>query len=340
MSATIRQISEACGVSRGTVDRVLNHRGKVRPETEARVRETARRLGYRKNLAGQALAARKKNYVIGVLLLSEGVEFFDEVKAGICQAESEICDYGIRIEIETMKGYHIEKQLQRMREMASRVHLLILHTVNDARIVAEIDRLAEKGIPVITLNTDVEGSRRLCHVGCDFVKSGRTACGLLGLIQQKALIGIATGSVMSLGHNQRISGFGQLCRERFPDFQIQEIIETEDDDETAWRRTAAMLKSHPEITAVYVVAAGAKGVCRAIEEAGRTEDILVIANDATPSVRSLMKEGRIAAVIGQEPFSQGYRAVMLGFQHLVGEAVPEQEVWLVKNEIIIRENIE
>lgn len=32
---TIKQIAELCGVSRGTVDRVLNGRGKVKPEKNA-----------------------------------------------------------------------------------------------------------------------------------------------------------------------------------------------------------------------------------------------------------------------------------------------------------------
>ncbi|RZT03053.1 LacI family DNA-binding transcriptional regulator [Cuneatibacter caecimuris] len=338
MAVTIRQISEACGVSRGTVDRVLNNRGKVRPETEAMVRREAARLGYRKNLAGQALAARKKNYTIGVLMLSEGVEFFDEVLAGIRQAESEIRDYGIHIEVVTMKGYHIEEQAERMREMSSRIHLLILHTVNDPRIAREIDCLEESGIPVITLNTDVEGCRRLCHVGCDFIKSGRTACGLLGLISPGgAQIGVATGTVLSLGHNQRISGFAQLCREHFSGFEIKDVIETLDDDETAYVQTKAMLSRHPELTAVYVVASGASGVCRAIKEAGR--NLTVIANDRTPSVSRLTENGQIAAVIGQEPFQQGYKAVILAFQYLVGESRPEQEVWYMKNEILIRENL-
>ena len=31
---TIKEIARLCGVSRGTVDRVLNKRGKVKPETE------------------------------------------------------------------------------------------------------------------------------------------------------------------------------------------------------------------------------------------------------------------------------------------------------------------
>lgn len=76
---TIKQIAELCGVSRGTVDRVLNGRGKVKPEKAALVREMAEKLNYRPNPAGKALSARRKQPVVGVLIASEGVHFFDEV---------------------------------------------------------------------------------------------------------------------------------------------------------------------------------------------------------------------------------------------------------------------
>ena len=44
--ATIKQIANLAGVSRGTVDRVLNTRGTVNPETAAKVREIAALLNY------------------------------------------------------------------------------------------------------------------------------------------------------------------------------------------------------------------------------------------------------------------------------------------------------
>ena len=59
--ATIKQISELSGVSRGTVDRVLNGRGHVSPEKERLVRSIAEQVGYKPNRAGKALAARKKS---------------------------------------------------------------------------------------------------------------------------------------------------------------------------------------------------------------------------------------------------------------------------------------
>ena len=47
---TIKEIARLCGVSRGTVDRVLNKRGKVKPETEALILKTIEEMGYTKNV--------------------------------------------------------------------------------------------------------------------------------------------------------------------------------------------------------------------------------------------------------------------------------------------------
>ena len=41
---TIKQIADLCGVSRGTVDRVINERGNVKPETKELVLSMAKEL--------------------------------------------------------------------------------------------------------------------------------------------------------------------------------------------------------------------------------------------------------------------------------------------------------
>jgi LacI family transcriptional regulator len=51
---------------------VLNHRGKVKPETEALILRTIHRMGYTKNIAGKALTVRKNAPVFGALVSSEG----------------------------------------------------------------------------------------------------------------------------------------------------------------------------------------------------------------------------------------------------------------------------
>ena len=340
MAVTMKQIAEACNVSRGTVDRVLNNRGKVRKEIAALVREKAEELGYRPNTAGKALAARKKNYVIGVILTSEGVEFFSEVLNGIQKGREEIADFGVTLLIRSMKGYQEEKQLALMDEMRSSVQLLILNGINEERIADRIREYMQDKFPVITINADVENSGRLCYVGCDFYARGRTAGGILGLLcGGRASVGIATGTVKVLGHNQRIAGFSAACRERYPEMKIADMIETNDDDEAGYEQTCLMLKRCPEISAIYIVAAGAAGVCRAVEESGRADSIFVVASDSTDSVKEWMKKGVIRAAVCQNPFGQGYHAVLIAAGYLVQSIVPTSD-FIVKNEIKILENIE
>ena len=46
MAVTIQQIADAAGVSRGTVDRALNNRGRVDPDVAENIRKIAEELGY------------------------------------------------------------------------------------------------------------------------------------------------------------------------------------------------------------------------------------------------------------------------------------------------------
>lgn len=81
--ATIKEIASLAGVSRGTVDRVLNHRGSVNPQTEQKILEIVQELDYKPNKAGIVLAARKKNLKLGVVLLGLGTVFYDDILSGV-----------------------------------------------------------------------------------------------------------------------------------------------------------------------------------------------------------------------------------------------------------------
>ena len=95
--ATIREIAELAGVSRGTVDRVLNNRGSVNAATAALVRDIAARLDYKPNPAGIALAAQRKNVKLGVLLFDTKNPFFEDVWKGVLEKEEELAGYNCTV---------------------------------------------------------------------------------------------------------------------------------------------------------------------------------------------------------------------------------------------------
>lgn len=340
VAVTIKQIAKITGVSRGTVDRVLNHRGNVNRQTEAMINKTAQELGYKPNLAGKALAARKKRYVIAVILCSEENEFFDDVIDGIRWAEKESADYGITVRLLTMKGYDTERQLELLDSVKSDVQLVILNAINDVRIREKIRQMNELGVRFITVNTEIEGGDVLCHVGVDYEKSGSTAAGIMGLIAgDNVRIVIAMGSRNILGHNQRVDGFTRTMKKRYPSNEIVTVFETKDDVERAYNEMKAALQKYPDVSAVYITSGGQKGVCRAIAESGR-KDIVVITSDATRTVRENVNAGIIKATICQEPFRQGYCSLHTAVQYLVYGELPDADTYAVKNEIKIHENIQ
>lgn len=340
MAVTIKQISEICGISRGTVDRVLNNRGKVKPETEQHIRQIAEQLGYTPNIAAKTLASQKKSLTIGIITISEGNAFFEEVFKGINQAEKEISPYGTKIILKTMKGYDTLRQLELINELKDKVNALILNPISDPRIAAEIDKLTDLGICVITMNNDIENSKRLCYVGSNYIKGGETACGMLGIITGgTANISVITGSTKVLGHAQRILGFKNVMNEKYPNFNIVNFEEANDDEILAFDITKKMLEQNKDINAIFVVAGGVYGVCRAVMAHGAEDKINIICFDNVPATTDMMKKGIIKATICQQPYTQGYKSVKLAFDYLVSGKALEKDQFIVKNEIKIVENL-
>ena len=179
--ATIKQIAELAGVSRGTVDRVLNNRGSVNANTAARVREIAEKLNYKPNKAGLMLAAQKKNLKIGVILFPDSNPFFSEVLEGVNAKAKELSAYNFTVLIRQVPFDETEQFNTMEALLAEGINGLVIAPFNSLYIAAEIDRLTEMNIPVITVNTDIL-SRRIAYVGSNYRLSGQTAAGLVSLM--------------------------------------------------------------------------------------------------------------------------------------------------------------
>ncbi len=338
--ATMKEIAELAGVSRGTVDRVLNHRGEVKPETEKKIMDIVRLLDYQPNKAGIALAAQKKKIKIGVLLFGQENPFFDELMEGLHQKAEDLSFYGCTI-IEKRTSFALEEQLGAIDELIDEeIQGLILSPYNDIQIQKKIDALAEINIPCITVNTDIPDSKRIAYVGSDYYQCGQTAGGLMGLITGgKAKVGIITGSHKVLCHEERIDGFMDNLNIRYPEIQIVEITENKDDEYTSYDVVTKMLQEHPDITALYFTAAGVHGGCQAVAKLKKGNLLRVITFDAMETTREMIQEDIITATLCQQPFDQGSNSLALLIDYLVFGKLPEKELNYVDSSILIKENL-
>ena len=339
---TIKDIADLAGVSRGTVDRVLNHRGSVNPQTAKKILEIADKLNYKPNRAGLVLAAQKKNIRLGVILFGKGNPFFDDVVKSIRQKEEELACYHCRILLK-WTDVDVDEQLAAIDELlAEGVSGIAISPANDPMLAQRINELADRDIPVVTLNTDITGCRRLAFVGSNYYQTGATAAGLMRLMaghnRAPIHVGIISGSYKILCHTERIEGFKNAIL-KDDRFHIEDTIVNDEDDSVSYERTLHLLQEHPGINALYFAASGISGGCKAALDTGRARDMTIITYDAVPSTCRLLEEDVISATICQQPEVQGRLPLEILFNYLAAGEGPKTDVNYTTVDIRIKENL-
>lgn len=224
MAGTIKEIAERAGVSRGTVDRALNNRGRIKPEVAERIMAIAKELDYHSNRKTKKNTQKAdKNIKIGVITQLSEASFMIPVKAGIRDAERELEYLGVELLLKDIESVDEEAQIKAIDELeAEGIHGLAIMPVQSECVRERLNRLMEeKGIPVVTFNSDIVGTKRACFVGLDNKKSGRTAAGLMGMLTRgKGKVLVITGFFTNSVNSLRVEGFVQEIKNSYPEMEL------------------------------------------------------------------------------------------------------------------------
>ncbi len=342
MAVTLQQIAQEAGVSRGTVDRALNNRGRIRPEVAENIKRIAEELGYQPSLAGRALVMARRKLKIGVILQSSETPFMKQVLGGIQAARQEVEKLGGTVDIEEIEEVNPKEAINRIIRMRDEpVHGIALSGAEDQLLRRTVDEcVREYGIPVVTFNGDLDGTERMCYVGQDAGKSGVVAAGLMGEIVGEGTVAVISGHPTNPALNERACGFCRTLTELCPKANVLESRYAYDDDWVSEKMTEELIGNYPELNGIYVTGSGGVGVCRALERAGKSEKIKVIANDFLEDNLNWLKRGVINFLIGQDAYVQGYEPVMLLFRKLFENMEPEREYHYTDIVIKTKYNVE
>ncbi|MEL6375789.1 MAG: LacI family DNA-binding transcriptional regulator [Pseudomonadota bacterium] len=163
---TLRDVSEASGVSEMTVSRVLRNRGDVSETTRQKVLNAAKSLGYVPNKIAGALASQRVN-LVAVIIPSMSNMVFPEVMTGI----SEVLEDTELQPVVGITGYLPEKEEKVLFEMLSwRPSGIIIAGIEHSD--ASRAMLRASGIPVVEI-MDVDGTAVDSVVGISHRKAGQ-----------------------------------------------------------------------------------------------------------------------------------------------------------------------
>ena len=330
MAVTIQQIADLAGVSRGTVDRALNNRGRIRPEVAERIREIAKELGYQPNMAAKALSTANHALQIGVIIQYAETPCMKAVLEGTESAKEEVERFGGHVFVERIHGGDVKKLLKIMKDFREAgIKGIALVPTDDELLKRTIDDFVEKdGISVITINSDLEDTKRLCFIGQDSYASGRVAGGLMGeIIPADGQVMILSGSQENVATMERTRGFLDELNHHYPKVRVMEPRYAYDDDWVAGKLLEEQLEETPDLSGIYITAQGESGVCDTLKKYRLEEEIKVIAHDYEGENRENLKKGVINFILRQNSYVQGYESVMELFHTLCGNPARQGEFW-------------
>lgn len=202
---TLRDVSEASGVSEMTVSRVLRNRGDVSEATRERVLDAARALGYVPNKIAGALASQRVN-LVGVVIPSLSNMVFPEVLTGISET---LEDTGLQ-PVVGVTNYSPEREEAVIYEMLSwRPSGMIvagLEHTDAARVM-----LAQSGIPIVEI-MDIDGPAVDSAVGISHRRAGHQMAEAIIAAGYRKIAFL--GTMMPNDHRarKRLEGFEETLR--------------------------------------------------------------------------------------------------------------------------------
>ena len=312
MAVTLNEIAKAAGVSRGTVDRALNNRGRIRPEVAEKIRRIADELGYTINVGGRALAMSGKRMVIGVILQFAETPFIREVERGILAAADELSQLGCDIVLEKISGNNPDLAVTHLQNMyRQHVRAIVLVGRNDLALRTEINACEQDGIPVITLNNDVTGSLRTCFVGQDAYRSGRVAASVMGdILQGQGNILVFYG-LDSTNQSERVHGFREVLSQNYKNIRILTVKRTGNSKEALREMARQSFEDYGSLDGIYLCAEGIRDLCDLLRENGLASSVRLIAHDVAGCRPVDITSRTIDYVIDYDGYGQGYQALQL-----------------------------
>ena len=241
---TLRDVSEASGVSEMTVSRVLRNKGDVSANTRAKVLEATKSLGYVPNKIAGALASKKVN-LVAVIIPSLSNMVFPEVMMGI----SDSLDNTELQPVVGVTNYSPEREEKVLYEMLSwRPSGVIIAGLEQSE--ASKVMLENSGIPVVQI-MDIDGDPIDAAVGISHRRAGRKmAEAILKAGYDK--IGFM-GTQLSLDHRarKRFEGFTQALAKNSVEIIDNEFYTGGSALAKGREMTEAILKRSPELDFIY-----------------------------------------------------------------------------------------
>lgn len=302
--SSIKDVASLAGVAVGTVSRVINNSGSVKPETRRKVEEAIERLQYYPNEVARNFKMQKSK-MVALLLPSIWHPFFSELAYYI---EDELDREGYKLML-CNSGGKPEKELYYLDMLKqNKVAGIVGITYND------IEDSVSTDIPVVSI--DRHFSKQITCVTSDNFEGGRLAVRELAKSGSRKLAFMGTVTKVQSETMFRKDGFAHEAKALGLDYVVYEKPDPVTDEEAYYEE---FIRCHADVDGIFAITDmfAANYIERAVKKGIRVpEDVKVIGYDGIQDHRLFHP---VLSTIRQPVEEMARTTIRLLFRKIAGE---------------------
>lgn len=303
----VSDIAQQSGLSEATVDRVLHRRAGASARAVRAVEQAV--LDLDRQQAQLRLAAR--TLIVDVVMQAPG-RFTTAVREALEAELPAMRPAAVRARFDLREQADVTAAVTSLDALGrgGRIsHGVLLKAPDDREVAAAVQRVVARGIPVVTLVTDVRGSGRAAYVGLDNREAGRTAAYLVTRwLHRPGTVLVTMSRSAFLGERERVEAFVEEVGRLGAGLTSRTITETDGLDASLAAQVQDALVDDAEIIGVYSVGGGNRAIAGEFALAGRSCDVFV-AHDLDSDNVELLRSGVVSAVLHHDLQADMRRAV-------------------------------
>jgi ribose transport system substrate-binding protein len=254
-----------------------------------------------------------------VILTNGNSPFWDAGRAGLKDAEDKLGleKAGLRADFVTNDGTD-GGQINWLKQFGTQSDIVgigvSVNTGGNVAIVEEMRKLRDKGIKVVTLDSDVDRKMhrdaRFAFIGTDNLQGGRELgkCAK-GLLPEGGEYVTFVGITAAQNAAERVTGFGEGAG---PKFKSLDNMGDNTDRTRARDNVRNALINHPNVKVlVGIWSYNAPAIVDVVREKNVRDKVKVVVFDAEPAAIEETGKGMIDAMVVQNPYEMGYQTVRL-----------------------------
>jgi ribose transport system substrate-binding protein len=257
---------------------------------------------------GCGSAAHEPNEKYFLVATNTKVPYWQSALAGLGQAGSHL---NVKTEMAGPDNYDPKAEEAEFKRVLALKPSGILLSAGDAKLLqADVDAAIAQGIPVITMDSDVDGSKRLFFIGTDNYKAGTMG----GKVLSHELHGKGNVVVYTMPDQanlqQRLRGYQDAIAGT--QIKITKIVDIKGTASLAFDTTKSILDEGSGKVDAFVCLESLS--CAEVADVLDRRHVLgkvVIAMDTSPNTLEWIQKGGINATIGQKPFTMAFLGVKM-----------------------------